>query len=379
MKDLVESGKAHNCLNSDDSIKRYPKIFSIALVLTFIALIAFAAFLISDIMSLESNSYYAGSISALSSLNPLGSGAAMKDRQDEATNLTKGMPQPSMDGSGAAKGATVSGNNTGMNLSPSNSTGSQLNGKSTKINKTAKRVVVVSTSSDGDSHKIFKKKNVSSKSSLQGTQGTVSPLNSAGKNVSASNQSSNRSNLSSKTTLNNTTLNLSASAPEINETKTLPNLSSPEGTDPKSAANLASVPGSSMLVTDITSESISQAEPNSSGLNTSDNKTSNWSNSDQQNNEDFNSSMENNVLNTPNISDELAGADSYSIPSGPDKQVVSGGKSSSQFKYAKDKANKRLSNRSKSEKSSKRPTSRARPVRTKPARPARDKSDKSRR
>lgn len=408
MKDLVESGKAHNCLNSDDSIKRYPKIFSIALVLTFIALIAFAAFLISDILSLESNSYYAGSLSALSSLNPLGSGAAMKDRQDEATNLTKEMPQPSMDGSGTAKGALVSGNNTGMNLSPSNLTGSQLNGKSNKTNKTAKRVVVVSTSSGGDSHKTFKKKNVSSKSSPQGAQGTVSPLNgtisplnSAGKNDSTSSQSStqstNHSNLSS-----NITLNLSSSALEINGTKILSNLSSPEGTDQKSAANLASVPGSSMLVTDITSESISQAEPNYSEINSEDNETSNraigsssipgngvqgelvspesnWSNSGLHNKEGFNSSMEDNALNTSDSLNELAGADSYSIPSGLDKQVVSGGKSSSRFKNAKDQANKRISSRSKSAKSSKKPTPRARPVRTRPTRPARDKSDKSRR
>lgn len=348
MKDLVEYKKAHKCLNSDGSIKRYPKIFSIALVLTFIALVAFAAFLVSDILSLESNSYYVGSLSSLSSLNPLGNGAAMKDRQDEATDLTNGMPQHSTDKSGAAKGATVSGNvsmssnDTGMNLSTSNLTSSQLNSKSTKINKIAKRAVVVSTSSDGDSHKISKKKNVPSKSSAQGTQGTISPLkvtvpplnkteslsNLPGKNNSSSNQSSNHSNLSS-----NITMNSSASAQEINRTEILSNM-----------------------------------------------PVNNWSNSDLQDNEGFNnSSLVDNALNTSDISNELAGVDNYSIPSEPDKQVVSGGKSSAKLKDAKDKANKRISNRGKSAKSLKKPTPRARPVRTRQARPARDKSDKSKR
>lgn len=349
MKEFVESGKAHNCLNSDDSIKKYPKIFSIALALTFIALIAFAAFLVSDILSLESNSLNTGPFNVFSILNPLGSGAVTKDLQDEVANITD-------------HGKDQELNSTLKNESAMENNTSSSN-KSTAINKAAKQAVVVrsfSRSSDGDSHRSSnKKKQVSSKSSTFGTQGDASPSNAAVENRSWSSQASDHNNLS-----DNLTLNLSTSAPKMNMTERLANLS-----------NSTSVPSTSMPInsvpeSDLTPDSASPAESNSSELNPvdneTDNETSNWVTGP-----DF---VPGNTTDSMNISDELAG--SYSIPSESGSKIVTGDKSASQLRGSKGKENKRISNRSKytKMKSLKKSTPRAKLVKTRPARPARDKS-----
>jgi hypothetical protein len=347
MKDLVEPGKAHNCLNGDDSIKRYPKVFSIALVLTFFALVAFAAFLVSDILSLESNSSHAGSISAFSILNPPENGAAMNYLRDEAANHTdqdRDRKQISAlrNESTAANMDNASSGSTGMNNDSSVKAESQLSSKSTSISKAAKKPIIVSTSSDGDSHKSFKKKTlISSKGSPQVNQGDASPSKATGGNHTGSDQSPNHDNLS-----DNLTQNLSAPATKI--------------------ADLTNIFSASVPKADLTPDNRS-SEPGFIPENF------------------VSGSIEDKIQNTMIMSDESAEpdlssdaknemTDNHSIPSEPDSQVASGSQPSSRVQDTKDKENKKLSNRDKSTKSSKKPTPKARPARTKPTRPARDKS-----
>lgn len=360
MKDLVEPGKAHNGQNSGDSNKRCPKMFSIALALTFIALVAFAAFLVSDILSLESNSSHAGSFGALSVLNPLESEAAMKDMQDKAANHTdqgedrKTVSIPKIE-SATTNSSFVSTDNAGTTSDHSALAKSQPSGKSITTNKSSKQAVVInsfSRSSDGDSHKSSKEKRYSSsKSSSRGTQGDTSLSNHAKENRSESSQFPDHKDLS-----NNLTVNLSASAPVINATEILSNNSSEYAANLTGMSKPDFVPGDDALDEPITSD-----ELNRTGSNSHNN---------------YESIFAGGSIDSDAIPSEETITDSYPSPSGPGSQIAPDDQSQSQLKSGKEKENKRISNRGKSAKSVKKPTPRARPARTRPARPARDRSRK---
>lgn len=362
MKDLVEPGKAHNGQNSGDSNKRCPKMFSIALALTFIALVAFAAFLVSDILSLESNSSHAGSFGALSVLNPLESGAAMKDMQDKAANHTdqgedrKTVSIPKIE-SATTNSSFVSTDNAGTTSDHSALAKSQPSSKSITTNKSSKQAVVInsfSRSSDGDSHKSSKEKRYSSsKSSSRGTQGDTSLSNHAKENRSESSQFPDHKDLS-----NNLTVNLSASAPVINATEILSNNSSE---NPSNNSTINASINASINTDAPQQEPITSDELNRTGSNSHNN---------------YESIFAGGSIDSDAIPSEETITDSYPSPSGSGSQIAPDDQSQSQLKSGKEKENKRISNRGKSAKSVKKPTPRARPARTRPARPARDRSRK---
>jgi hypothetical protein len=192
-------------------------MFNVILVLTLIALVAFAAFLISDILSFKSNASYEESFSVFSFLNSKESGLAMKDQQEDAVKLADqgkdqepvsilknatannssrediGTPLSSLNGSEVAKGSLAGDDNTGntgKRLDPTARANSSQNNASTLTSQTAGRAVAIINPSDSNSHKSDKKKkHSSSKNYIQANRDDASPSSTAVENQSSLNQS----------------------------------------------------------------------------------------------------------------------------------------------------------------------------------------------
>jgi hypothetical protein len=259
MKDVAGSGKAPNGLVCGDLAKRHSKMFSVMLVLTLIALVAFAAFLVSDIMSFESNASYGKPFSVFSFMDSKENGIAIEDQQDDAIDLANqgngqepsrvlesaaasnlsredkgthiGTLPSSLNGSEAAKGS-LAGDDTGKRPGSTAGANSSLKNTSTLTGQTAGTVVTIIKPSSSGSHRSDKnKKHSSSKNDIQVNRNASSPSSITVENQSQINQSQSRINLSS-----NLSMNLSASASEMNAAETPSYNSRPEDTD-KSLGN----------------------------------------------------------------------------------------------------------------------------------------------
>jgi hypothetical protein len=224
MKDVAGSGKIPNGLVCGDLAKRHSKMFSVMLALTLIALVAFAAFLVFDIMSFKSNASYEKSLSVFSFMDSKENGIAIKDQQDDAIDLAnqgkdqepvrvledaaasnssredkgtpEGMPPSSLNGSEAAKGS-LAGGNTGKRKRPGPTAGanSLLNNTSTLTDQTARTAVAIIKPPGSDSHRSDKnKKHSFSKNDIQ--VNALSPSSTTAENQSQLNQSQKHANLS---------------------------------------------------------------------------------------------------------------------------------------------------------------------------------------
>lgn len=268
MKDVAGSGKTPYGPVCGDLARGHSKMFSVVLVLTLIALVAFAAFLVSDIMS---------------------NGIAIKEQQDGAIDLANqgkdqeparlesaaasnssregiGAPLSPLNGSEAAKGFLVGGD-VGKRPNPTARANSSSNNASTLTGQTAGTAVAIIMPSGSDSHRSDKNKkhsssknNIQIKKDIQVNRG-ASPSSTAAENQSLINQSQNHANLSinmsltqleshvdlnstdqssmdlssqSQSSINissNRSLNLSASEPKMNASDNPSYSSHPEGND----------------------------------------------------------------------------------------------------------------------------------------------------
>ncbi len=331
MKDVAGSGKIPYGPVCGDLAERPSKMFNVILVLTLIALVAFAAFLISDILSFKSNASYEESFSVFSFLNSKESETAMMDRQEDAIKLADpgrgrepaivlenaaasnssrediGTPLSSLNGSEAAKGSLAGDDNTGntgKRLDPTARANSSQNNASTLTSQTAGRAVAIINPSDSNSHKSDKKKkHSSSKNNIQANRDDASPSSTAVENLSQLNQSQlnqsqNHVNLSINMSLtqpeshmdlssqsqsrinlsSNLSMNLSASAPKINATEIPSYLSRSKDTNISSISsgnNSTAISTSSALDADLTPVADFSAESNVGELSPEDNGTSN--------------------------------------------------------------------------------------------------------
>ncbi len=285
MRYVAGSEKAPNSLIYGSPIKRHSMIFNVMLLLAIITLVAFAAFLISDILSFKSNASYEESFSVFSFLNSKESVIAMKDRQEVATNLTdqgmdrepgKGqesgrvlenttannssradiwMPLSPLNKSEPAKGVIAMDDNAAEHPNPAASTNSSPSNTSTLTRQASRTAVVISKSLDSESHKSAKKKkHSSSKNDIQVDRDGASPLSTAIKNQSPLNQSQSLVNLSINLS-SNISLNLSTSSPKKDATEIHPNLSYVADTDIFSNTNIAFVSsGNSSVNTNASSQ-----------------------------------------------------------------------------------------------------------------------------
>jgi hypothetical protein len=228
MKDVAGSRRTPGGPVGYNLVERHSRMFNVVLVLTLIALFAFAAFLMSDILSFKSNASYEEPFSVLSFLDSKERKMTMKDQQEDAIKLAdKGGDREPVR---VLENATADNSSSeGIGMSPS-SLNSSLNNASTLTRQTAGTAVAIIKPSSRDSHKSDKKKkhsssNSSSKNDIQVNRDGASPSTTAVENRSQLNQSQSRINQSS-----NVSLNPSALAPKINATEIPSYLSLPEDT-----------------------------------------------------------------------------------------------------------------------------------------------------
>ena len=259
MKEMAGSSSPPCGLTCGNVIKGHSTAFNVMLLLVLISLVAFAAVLISDILSFKSNASNEVSFSVFSFLNSKEGKVAMKDRQGDAANLAdQGKDSEPVSILENATANNTSREDVGKNSGTVGSTNSSLINKSTPTLQTARTAVTISKLSDSEPNKSSrKKKHSSSKNSIQANRDGVSSPSTAAENQSQLNQSHSDITLS-----NNLSQNLSASATKLNSTLIPANLSHPEDTDNSSvfsSNNSASTDISSQLAANSTVISDSSA------------------------------------------------------------------------------------------------------------------------
>lgn len=225
MKDLDEPGKTPYGLIYDSLIKRHSIMLNALLVISIIALTAATAFLISDILSFNSNDSPAELFSAFSFLNPLESEPVKNPVMAIADNSSlkdARMSQSPLNRSEGGKKALAN-DNPEMQTDPKSLKNSSLSRASISTRQLSGTIKAQSKPLNDDSPKPSKKKKhkSSSESSLQGTKVGAPASILAGITTPTPSQSRDPINLS-----DNLSMNLSPFEPEINAMEGHNNLSS---------------------------------------------------------------------------------------------------------------------------------------------------------